>query len=240
LPKRVGRALDPRQLIGERLGQRRDLLTLPGEQAAVGAAIDKAQLELGFKRLNATRDRRDGNTTPFRRPTQRASTANGDEIVEIAGIKHRAVLRISKSDLQYRTFIETPPRLNTGSATQEPAMKRLFLAAAIAITPVPIHAEDAPVATSVVIKTPPGVTRAMIEGGFKQAVPTYQAIPGLIRKYFTVNSDGFGGIYLWKNRAAAEAWFTPAWRAKAKATYGTDPSLTYFDAPVLIDNSAGQ
>jgi hypothetical protein len=41
-----------------------------------------------------------------------------------------------------------------------------------------------------------------------------------------------------KDRASAEAWYSDAWRAKAKATYGSEPQLTYFDAPVQIDNSA--
>ena len=103
------------------------------------------------------------------------------------------------------------------------------------------HAEDkpaeTPVATIVTIKTPPGITRPMLDGGFKQAVPVYENIPGLIRKYFIVNGDSFGGMYLWKSRALAEAWFNDAWRAKAKATYGSEAQLTYFDAPVQIDNS---
>lgn len=106
----------------------------------------------------------------------------------------------------------------------------------------PTFAEDKPaempVATLVTIKTPPGITRPMLDGGFKQAVPVYEKIPGLIRKYFIVNGDGFGGMYLWKSRASAEAWFNDAWREKAKATYGSEAQLTYFDAPVQIDNSA--
>jgi hypothetical protein len=96
------------------------------------------------------------------------------------------------------------------------------------------------VATLVIVKTPPGVSRAMIEAGFAKAVPLYQKIPGLIRKYFTVNDAGFGGMYLWKNRAAAEAWYSAEWRARAKATYGVEPELTYFDSPLQIDNSAGK
>ncbi len=95
------------------------------------------------------------------------------------------------------------------------------------------------VTTIVMIKSPPGISRAQIDTGFKQAVPLYQKIPGLIRKYFIVNGDSFGGMYLWKDRAAAEAWYTEAWRAKAKATYGSEPQLIYFDTPVQIDNSAG-
>jgi hypothetical protein len=117
----------------------------------------------------------------------------------------------------------------------------LACAAALAVSTAALADEipaDAPVATIVVIKTPPGVTRTMLEAGFKQAVPVYAKIPGLLRKYFIANGDSFGGMYLWRNRAAAEAWYSDAWRAKAKATYGTEPQLTYFDSPLQIDNIA--
>jgi hypothetical protein len=97
---------------------------------------------------------------------------------------------------------------------------------------------ETPVATIVTIPTPPGISRPMLDDAFKQAVPVYEKIPGLIRKYFIVNGDSFGGMYLWKNRAAAEAWYSDAWRAKAKATYGSEPQLTYFDTPVQIENLA--
>ncbi len=97
---------------------------------------------------------------------------------------------------------------------------------------------ETPVAAIVTIKTPPGITRPMLDGGFKQAVPVFEKIPGLIRKYFIANGDSFGGMYLWKDRASAEAWFSDAWRAKARANYGSEPQLNYFDAPVQIDNSA--
>jgi hypothetical protein len=93
------------------------------------------------------------------------------------------------------------------------------------------------IAVMVVVKTPPGITRAAIDEGFVKAVPTYQKIPGLMRKYFIVNDDGFGGMYLWKSRAAAEAWFTPEFVAKSKARYGTEPQIIYFDTPIQLDNS---
>lgn len=94
------------------------------------------------------------------------------------------------------------------------------------------------VATLVVVKTPQGITRAQIEGGFKQAVPTYQKVPGLIRKYFTVNGTGFGGMYLWESRAAAEAWYSPAWAAQCKARYGSACELVWFDTPIQIEGAA--
>ena len=99
-------------------------------------------------------------------------------------------------------------------------------------------AAEKSVATIVVIKTPAGITRPALEAGFKQALPVYEKIPGLLRKFFIANEDSFGGMYLWKDRASAEAWYTAAWRAKAKATYGSEPQLTYFDSPMQIGDKA--
>lgn len=37
-----------------------------------------------------------------------------------------------------------------------------------------------------------------------------------MRKDF-LNGDAGGGVYYWTSRDAAEAWYTPEWRNKAKA-----------------------
>jgi hypothetical protein len=58
-----------------------------------------------------------------------------------------------------------------------------------------------------------------------------------VRKYFTATDDSFGGIYLWKNRAAADAWFNSAWHARVVKTYGVDGQVTYFDAPLVIEGT---
>jgi hypothetical protein len=94
------------------------------------------------------------------------------------------------------------------------------------------------VATVVIAKIPPGVPRAKVEEGIVASVPTYQKIPGLIRKIFTVNDDTYGGVYLWTDRAAAQAWFTPELIAKMKARSGVDPQIIYFDSPIQLDNRA--
>lgn len=98
--------------------------------------------------------------------------------------------------------------------------------------------QDRLVAVAVTAKIPPGASRARVEEGIVASVPTYQNIPGLLRKFFTVNEDSYGGLYLWTNRAAAEAWFTPDFVAKVKARTGADPQIIYFDSPVQIDNRA--
>ncbi len=115
----------------------------------------------------------------------------------------------------------------------------LFASCAHAQSPVPAASapslDVAQVTTLVSVRTPPGVTRAQLEAGFRASVPIYQAIPGLIRKYFVVNADSFGGMYLWTDKAAAEAWYTPQWAAQCKARYGAECQVVYFDSPLQID-----
>lgn len=101
-----------------------------------------------------------------------------------------------------------------------------------------VVAPSAQVAVSVSIPTPAGVPRTTVEAGMVRSVPTYAAVPGLIRKYFTIGQADFGGLYLFRDRASAQAWFSDAWRAKAAATYGGQPTVTYFDVPLVVDNSA--
>jgi Putative mono-oxygenase ydhR len=113
---------------------------------------------------------------------------------------------------------------------------RPILAAVLLATAAPGFAQQ--VAVLVVVPTPPGVPRERIEAGMKASVPQYEKLPGLIRKYFTIQPDGFGGMYLWKDRASAEAWFNAAWHERVVKTYGRDGSVTYFDVPLAIDGKA--
>jgi hypothetical protein len=99
-------------------------------------------------------------------------------------------------------------------------------------------ASDKLVATIVIAQIPPGVPRAKLDEGLVASVPTYQRIPGLIRKFYTVSADSYGGMYLWADRASAEAWFTPEFVAKVKARSGVEPQIIYFESPIQLDNRA--
>lgn len=91
------------------------------------------------------------------------------------------------------------------------------------------------VGTLVEIPVPAGVTRERLVAEFKAAVPTYQKVPGLLRKHFTVSSNGsFGGVYLWKDEASARAWFGDAWHARVVKTYGQDAKMEWFETPILL------
>jgi len=100
----------------------------------------------------------------------------------------------------------------------------------------PAPGEDGKATASIVsITIPPGVTHDQLVEGFKKAVPDYQRVPGLLRKYFTISDDGrFGGIYLWADRASADRFFNMAWRERVAKTYGTDGTIEFFDAPVVL------
>ena len=50
------------------------------------------------------------------------------------------------------------------------------------------------------------------------------------------DGNSVGGIYLWNSRAEAEAVFTESWRAYVRGKYNSEPSVTYFDSPVTVDN----
>ena len=85
---------------------------------------------------------------------------------------------------------------------------------------------------------PKPITRDEARRIFLSTAPKYQGVAGLIRKYYVLSQDGStaGGIYLWNSRAEADALYTESWRAFVREKYGTDPSLTYLDSPVVVDN----
>ena len=82
---------------------------------------------------------------------------------------------------------------------------------------------------------------AAIQAQAKSA-PTFRALAdrGLLRKDFLNGDAGGGGVYYWVSREAAEAWYTPEWKAKAAATFGAAPVITYYESYVTVDNVKGE
>ena len=77
---------------------------------------------------------------------------------------------------------------------------------------------------------------------FATTAPKYIEIQGLIRKYYLLSEDGetAGGVYLWKSREAAEMLYTEEWKRFILQKYGSEPSVTYFYSPVIVDNLLGE
>jgi len=85
---------------------------------------------------------------------------------------------------------------------------------------------------------PKPITREEARSIFLSTAPKYRGVAGLFRKcyYLSQHGDTVGGIYLWNSRAEAEAMYTDSWRLFVREKYGTDPSVTYFESPVVVDN----
>jgi hypothetical protein len=85
---------------------------------------------------------------------------------------------------------------------------------------------------------PKPITRGEARSIFLSTAPNYQGVAGLFRKYYVLSQDGktVGGIYLWNSRAEAETMYTESWRVFVRDKYRADPSVTYFDSPVVVDN----
>lgn len=82
---------------------------------------------------------------------------------------------------------------------------------------------------------------AAIKGGTGSA-PVYRDLGsrGLIRKDYLNGDAGTGGVYLWRDRASAEAWFTDARVAELTERFGAKPRLTWYDTHVTVDNIANE
>jgi hypothetical protein len=91
-------------------------------------------------------------------------------------------------------------------------------------------------------KLPQPLTRELAREVFMGSAPKYREVPGLIRKYYVLSEDGGtgGGVYLWNSRAEAERMFNDEWRQFIRDKYRTEPTVTYFDSPVIVDNAAGE
>ena len=91
-------------------------------------------------------------------------------------------------------------------------------------------------------KLPKPVTRAQAQEIFLATAPKYRETPGLIRKYYLLSLDGGtgGGVYLWRSREDAERLYTVDWKKFIFDKYGSEPTVTYFESPVIVDNLTGE
>lgn len=77
---------------------------------------------------------------------------------------------------------------------------------------------------------------------FSGTAPKYVKVQGLIRKYYLLSNDGktAGGVYLWKSEEDAEKFYTQDWKEFILEKYGSNPIITYFNSPVIVDNLSEQ
>ncbi len=91
-------------------------------------------------------------------------------------------------------------------------------------------------------KLPQPVSREQGKEIFSSTAPKYRDVPGLIRKYYLLSMDGqtAGGVYLWESRQQAEQLYTEEWQKFIQGKYGSRPSVTYYESPVIVDNLSGE
>lgn len=94
------------------------------------------------------------------------------------------------------------------------------------------------ITTIATFNLPQPITRAEARAIFQSTAPNYLGLKGLVRKIYVLSQDGqtAGGVYIWNSKADADALFNETWREFVREKYGTYPTLTYFDSPVLVDN----
>lgn len=98
------------------------------------------------------------------------------------------------------------------------------------ILPVRADGTSGPVMAIVEVPRPWYVPDALIVRKMRATLPQYRALPGLrFKAYSFARPCGdFGGVYLWRDRAAAEAWFTPAWFERVRRERGVEGRLRLF------------
>ena len=91
-------------------------------------------------------------------------------------------------------------------------------------------------------KFPQPLSRDKALETFSGTAPKYRKVQGLIRKYYVLSMDGgtAGGVYLWDSQEDAERLYTDEWKKFIFNKYGSLPSVTYFESPMVVDNAKGE
>jgi hypothetical protein len=92
----------------------------------------------------------------------------------------------------------------------------------------------------VTFKLPTGMTRDQLISNYRQTAPKWRENSDLIRKnYLYDGTNGLGGgVYLWKDIAAAKKWYDDRWRQGVLEHYGSEPIISYFETAIVVDNLA--
>jgi len=135
----------------------------------------------------------------------------------------------------------TRPRLTLPALGSALLLATAPIGPALAQTPTTpdLSLADAGRAVLVVVKVPRPwyAPRFLIDRKMRDTMPQYAHLPGLMHKaYSHARSDGaFGGLYLWRDRATAAAWFGPAWFERVQRERGVTADVRLFAVTAAID-----
>ena len=90
-------------------------------------------------------------------------------------------------------------------------------------------------------KLPEGMTHEEIISKFENTVQKWRDNQDLIRKNYLIDLDRgiAGGVYLWKEKMHAEIWLGAEFKKMVKENYGGEPTVQFFETPIVVDNTAG-
>lgn len=85
---------------------------------------------------------------------------------------------------------------------------------------------------------PSGTSKDDLVNTIDASAHTYQGIPGLIRKYYGIAEDGQSlvGIYLWKTKEEAEAFYTPQWVKLVTERWKAPPRKREWMTPMVVES----
>ena len=90
-------------------------------------------------------------------------------------------------------------------------------------------------------RLPPSIDREACRAHFESIAPGFRKVPGLISKHFIWNENGTaGGVYQWRTRDEAQAFYGGPWRDGIVERYGTEPEIEYFTVFCITDNDRGE
>ena len=94
----------------------------------------------------------------------------------------------------------------------------------------------------VLFDLPAGTGREDLMAKYRQTASAWARNGDLVRKYYFFDAAQCvgGGVYIWKDKAAALRWHGDEYRARIRDLYGSEPHMTYFDTLVVVDNQLGQ
>ncbi|MGI9477320.1 MAG: hypothetical protein ACR2PI_11500 [Hyphomicrobiaceae bacterium] len=88
-------------------------------------------------------------------------------------------------------------------------------------------------------RLPETIDREACRAHFESIAPGFQSVPGLLSKHFIWSAGGIaGGVYQWRSRADADAFYGGPWRDGIIARYGMAPDIEFFDVFCVTDNVA--
>jgi hypothetical protein len=82
--------------------------------------------------------------------------------------------------------------------------------------------------------------RARVVGVADKARATFEGMPGLRFKFFTLDESArqANNFYVWDSKEAALEFFSDELRQRVTGLYGVAPTIEYVEIAQIVDNSA--